>query len=251
MSRLISVLVFGCSLVLLNSCVSAQRGVVHGLQPSYVGSHFARYVFLPVVVQVNPSRKAIIDRAALENDAVVATIEKRVVQAFRGQNAVVGMSPTALRAHFQSHQQLLWVPQEVLLKKGDELRGMLFGARDQVSGECLERQNYIEFFAHCVSGLASWREALAQLSEKAFNADAVMIVVLTDLDKSMREGAYAISASATVLLVDMNNGRLVWANEGTQVSVAGSGAVRFPEWNPLFEKLFVKDFWLGFPGLAK
>jgi hypothetical protein len=115
----------------------------------------------------------------------------------------------------------------------------------------LERQNYIEFFAHCVSGLASWREALAQLSEKAFNADAVMIVVLTDLDKSMREGAYAISASATVLLVDMNNGRLVWANEGTQVSVAGSGAVRFPEWNPLFEKLFVKDFWLGFPGLAK
>jgi hypothetical protein len=248
--RFIRVLVFCCGLVLLGSCVSPHRTVVQGLQPGYAGAQFARYVFLPVVVQVNPSRKAAIDRAAVENDAVVAGIEKRVVAAFRGQSAVVGVSPAALRAHFQAYDRPLRAPQEILLKRGEELRGLFFDARDQVSAECSERQNYIDFFVHCVSGLVSWRESLAQLSEKAFNADAAMIVVLTDLDKSMREGAYAISASASVLLVDMNNGRLVWANEGTRVSVAGSGAVRFPDWDPLFEKLFEKDFWLGFPGLS-
>ncbi len=248
LSRFIGVFVFCSSLVLLGACVSPRQEIVRGLQPAYSGSQFARHLFLPVVVQVNPSRKAAIDRAAMENDGVVSEIEKQVVAAFRRQSAVVGMSPTALRTHFKAYDKLLLAPQEILVKRGEELRSSSFGAQDLVASECSGRRNYIDFFVHCVSGLAPWREALAQLSEKAFNADAAMIVVLTDLNKSMKDGAYAISASVAVFLVDMNNGRLVWANEATDVSVAGAGAVHFPGWSPLFSRMFGKDFWPGFPG---
>jgi hypothetical protein len=235
-------------LAALLSCVSVSSSVSAGVQPGYAGSSFARFLFLPVFSQPNPSQKTFVDRAAFDGDGVAESFERAVVEAFRGQKSVVGMSPKALRSHFGAMPQLLLEPSRLLLAASENLNRSLRDTRELVSAECGERQTYADFFVHCVSGSAAWRESLVVLSERAFNADAGMFAVVTELGKSANRGVYTISASVAVFLVDLNNGRLVWMREARARLESPSNVQRFPEWTPLFSKIFESGFWVGFPG---
>ncbi len=234
--------------LLFVACVATGPSVSQGLQPGYSGAQFARFLFPPVLFHVNPSHKAFIDKAAVESDRVAETVEKAVKNAFVGQPAVLGLSPTAMKAHFAKAPLILSKPAAVLLETSERLGKSLGDTRELPSQECSSRKNYVDFFVECVSASGAWRDSLVQLSSQAFNADAALFVVVTDLNKSLRAGVYSISASVAVLLVDLNNGRLVWAHEVSDVLGAPASKTSFPDWSLLFSKMFGEAFWIDFPG---
>lgn len=248
MLKPVSVLrVFLC-LFTLGSCVSSSVLEPQGLRASYVGNQFARHLFLPAMLQVNPAKKSSVDKTVVENDAVLGALEKRIGDGFKNQSAVVGMSPTALRAYFSAQPDVLNMPGSVLVDVGEKLGKSLASTRELVSSECSNRKSYTDFFVHCVSTGITWRDSLVQLSSKAFNADAALVAVITHVGKGARQRSYAIWADVTVLLVDMNNGQLVWSREASDALLAPPDAVRFPDWDALFSKMFNESFWKDFPG---
>jgi hypothetical protein len=235
-------------IALLVGCVSSQKRVAPGIQTVYQGAGFGRVLFLPVVIQPNPSKKAIIDRAAAASDRVFDQLERAVVASFRNQPGVNGITPKALSDLLSANSGVLLGPASVLEEIGSGLAMGTRESRDPLSRECMERDTYLDFVSYCVSSSAKWKAALVELSKNAFNADAALILVITSLEKSKRRGAYSIGAGVAAVLVDLNNGRLVWGREVEDFVVSDLSQQVFPEWQTLFSKEFSEAFWIGFPG---
>lgn len=115
------------------------------------------------------------------------------------------------------------------------------------------------FYAESVAVRADWRTWLGQLSRNTKNADAVLMPFLTHgFQRSWNDRGILLTervAGITALLIDTNNGNLLWA--GGRSAVASNQKLADkpttenpspPEWKMLHRRLFTQDVWKEFPG---
>jgi hypothetical protein len=128
-----------------------------------------------------------------------------------------------------------------------------FSSRDTkerllITPKCFSRSSFIEFYSYCLSQEKSWLSALNSLSAQTLNADAALITVITNLNDKVVNNQYQISTDISVLLVDTNNGKLIWGNSKHAQLVNSNEKAFYPRWQDLFNSIFVPEFWKNFPG---
>lgn len=236
-------LLFVVMACLLNACASTPT-VSPGIQSGYAGISLARTLFLPVFVLAAPGTKASVDVSAISVDGVDQIIESTVLSSFRNQKGVKGYHPAGVMKALAGNEQLL---QKALDYMRDRARKRASEAKE-LSKDCRGSRSFLDFYTFCVSPETDWRDALNALAIRVGHADSALFVIVTDLEKVMKDKRFVIGAEITSLLVDTNNGRLIWGRQASDTLESDQMEAKYPEWSSLFSRILSEPYWNGFPG---
>lgn len=182
-----------------------------------------------------------------ETATVCAAFDKFILDGFSDQPYMRGLSPN--------------VVQQLLKKKGREAEAMLSDLEKPwgITKPCSTCENVAAYYSKEVGPNVAWRQWLNAFSRATADADSVLIPFITEAKMGVindRGLFYAVrSASVALLLVDSNNGDLIWAG-GNQAESriplkerpADEKSVQLPPWDDVFKRLFQNEIWLDFPG---
>ncbi|MBM4252321.1 MAG: hypothetical protein FJ146_10155 [Deltaproteobacteria bacterium] len=125
--------------------------------------------------------------------------------------------------------------------------------------DCGDCQTVPAFYNASLAGRLEWLAWLNKVSKNVRHADAVLLPFVTyGYERLYDDRGLAVAergAGVTLLLVDTNNGELLWAG-GREASVphkalAGSGdskQLSLPSWDDISARLFAEPLWSAFPG---
>ena len=227
-----------------------------GIQSGFEAMNLAAIIAVPVFVQPDPSQEeASIDPSLLVTEKIIPSLEKKIMESFTNQPNVNGYPFSAVKKALHYHENpsegnSVWNSMSVNLKE----IAARFSSRDiktrlQINPKCLARKNYVEFYSNCVSHETQWLANLNLLSSQVLNADAALITVITELKKNqLPNKQYEIKGGIAVLLVDTNNGNLIWGNDKTETILYPVDKKYFPSWDDILNKILTPNFWNGFPG---
>lgn len=236
------------SLVVLSSCAT-EKGTQFGVQPDQLAHVPAMSAILPCRIWPQTAlfpKLSATDLPAAESAAVCAAFEKFILEGFTDQPYMRGLSPN--------------VVQQLLKKKGKEGTLAELDSHWARSGKaCSSCQNAPDYYSKVVAPDTAWRQWLNSFSRTAADADSLLIPFVSEAKMGVindRGLFYAIrSASVVLLLVDSNNGDLIWAGRNQAESriplperPADESKVQLPAWEDVFKRLFQNDIWLDFPG---
>jgi hypothetical protein len=236
---------------ILLGCVCACTTVPslrQGVQPDSVALNPARIAAFPTLLIPHPSEPASLDPASLMSGDVVASVESKILAAFRNQPGVNGIAFQTVRNSLKSNPNLsVGIENEIrnmgqLVNSGSARETLLLTA------ECRARKNFLDFYKHCLLKSQSWVILLNQFSLAVQNSDSVLIPVVTCLEKGTTKGQYQIRFAISLLLIDTNSGRLIWGRDVTARIDSAAGAKQFPDIKVAYDKIFTEDFWAEFPG---
>jgi len=232
---------------ILGSCTTTPT-TREGLQSEFLALNPARIAAFAPVLMPHPVNKTSIDPATVITAQVQASIETRILAAFKNQPNVNGVS-------FQTVRSLLKNSPRVAADIDTELKNMgqlvhSGSAKETLllSKECRERKNFLDFYKHCMLSSGRWTQLLNQFSLAVLNSDSMLIPVLTSLEKSTDNNTYVVKVGISLLLIDTNTGRLIWGRDTQIQAGSAQGLKQFPELNPLLDKLFSEPLWAEFPG---
>lgn len=229
------------------SCVTPET-VEWGIQPEYQALNPSRILAVtPIVLALPADPQSNIDPTVVQTVPVIPSLEKQVLTAFTNQPSVNGMSFSAVRTQLDKEKSTAF---DQLLKALNNTVSLLRNPRKEQQGRlstsCIRRQNFLEFYQFCLRDQISWRSSLNQLARDVLNADAALLLFMTQLEKktSLRQAAVTVHA----LLVDTNNARLIWA--GSHQSAKKDEATDKPAvlWDTLVAQAAGEELWGGFPG---
>ena len=233
-----------------SSCVSGQKELVeYGLQPGHRGFVPARIAVLSCQPWPNG---AVFDELPLsnlgtkENQDFCKHFDEFVVAGFQNQPFMKGFTPKVVDKFLETSGKADWITQ---LPKiwSHEL------------DDCLVCKNAPSFYANSIRPRPQWRQWLNELSVMAKNADAVLIpFLLFGHETRLNERGLRVarrSAAVMLMLVDTNNGQLIWAG-GRDSSISTEKlesastpeSLEFQPWPELFPRLFTNIMWKDFPG---
>ncbi len=238
-------LVLAATSACITSGPSAKLGVQEG-QASYVPARIAL-----VGCQVWPdgarfAKLPLTNAKPAELRELCAAADGYLLAGFQGQPYMKGYSPRFVV--------------EGLEQAGDkELLGTLpqiWSHRASDSGDAV---NAPAVYNSSIAQRPEWLLWLNRLSTDVHNADAVLLPFITYAYDHLYDdsGLYVAERSAgiVVLLIDTNNGALIWA--GGRDAVAANkrlsngnvtGPLNIPPWTELKDRLFIEDLWKEFPG---
>lgn len=232
---------------LFTFCVSKQPPVTGGIQPNFSALNPSRVLAVPHLLLPSPIKKSVVDVAVLEVDGFTKALEQKVLEAFKNQPSVNGVTFNTVRKGVANTKILSNMQSEV-----SRAAKVIFGSAnlEVVDGpkQCANCKTIADYYVYSLRPSKKWREALNELSAKVLNSDAALLIYITHLQKNMVAGSPATEVGLAVQLVDTNNGELIWTRE-KMVSDVSSGAKKtFPEWSEALNKLLDENFWKGFPG---
>lgn len=236
-------------LFFLEGCQSAPK-LPTGIQEGYEAVNPAAILAVPTFVVPNPADpNSAIDHSILVSTPVVQKLEAKVIHSFSGQPNINGYPFTTVSKALGKtpptiHDDLSMSLKNVVLR---------FSSRDTktrllITPRCLGRKNFIEFYSYCLAPDPSWIHNLNNLSAKILNADTALLVFLNNLQSNQTQGLYALSGGVAILLVDTNNGKLLWGNESFVTLNNPADKPYFPKWDDLTGALLPISFWKDFPG---
>lgn len=231
----------------LAACVSRAPTIQMGLQPKYEAVNPSRILAVPPFIVPDPTRQVSVDVSAVESGNMTAHIEEAVLKAFTDQPAINGVSFFRVRKEIGKSNLITNLDREM-----SQIAKRLVSreAQDQTSfsKDCIQRRNFVEFYVYCVSPSKSWKDFLNALSAKIYNADSALIVVVTEAEKKEVDGQYESRAGVAALLVDTNNGNLIWGRVVNDFARSTQGNKVFPEWSAMIPSMLGEGFWAHFPG---
>lgn len=259
------------------------KPVAMGIQPEFEAINPSRILAVPVFALPDPARPSEIDGAVLTAENGRGVIERNVLQAFRNQPGVNGVSFQAVRDSLGASPNAWNKLDATMRRTAARLVSTKEGERLSLGKECLARKSFLDFYVHCLSRDKEWIDGLNELSARILNADTAMLTVVTALEKKPEpEGTgLTLRGAVVALLVDTNSGKLIWGRQsegstrttegsgrpGVATPVPGSGptsstesasgsasgrpsgaGTRVPEVGELFPRLLGEEFWAEFPG---
>jgi hypothetical protein len=232
----------------LSACVTPIQGG-YGVQADQLAHIPARIAVTSCRVwpqgALYPSQKAL-QLAAEDLSRLCQRYDRAVLDGFEGQPYMRGLSPRVVQALLEKNQQgsLLAQLEQLWFRPG------------QVCAACQHPSSY---YREVIAPRNDWRQWLSQLSRSASNSDALLLPLVLEGESRVIDDRglfYASrSASLALLLIDTNNGQLIWIGGRTaQVRRALPGSQKeatpeqFPTWDELWTRLFTSDLWQEFPG---
>lgn len=233
-------------LIALSACVTP-TSEKFGVEDSYLAHIPARIAVLPCRLwpqgALFPTQRA--TTLAAENVAnLCAQFDATILQGFVGQPFMRGLSPRVVQALLEKNSQ----PQH--------LAGLdnLWFRPGQACESCRHPATY---YKEVIAPRTDWRAWLTTLSRASTNSDAVLLpfILSTGEEHADDRGLFYAqrSASIALLLIDSNNGQLIWSG-GREAEVrlpaqkSGDQAIVYPPWEELWKRVFTDDIWLAFPG---
>lgn len=258
----------------------SRNNITSGIQPGFEAVNPAAILAVPIFTLPDPSTEnSLIDPSLMVTENFLPSLEDKIIQSnFTNQPNINGYSFSAVRKAILSGAPKK-VGQNAPTKKGEvdgkkaevdnkkknevkiwdglnfSMRNVAerFSSRDVkvrllISPNCLARKNFVEFYTYCLASDLTWLSYLNALSSRVYNADSALITVVTDLQNKVVDEEYQIYGGVAVLLVDTNNGKLIWGNFKKETLINPKEKKYFPSWNEFLNKIFVPEFWNNFPG---
>jgi hypothetical protein len=231
--------------LLLTACTS-RKPVPAGIQPEFQAINPSRILAVPSFTLPDPSSSAQVDLSLIETEKIIPELEKVILQSFRGQPRVNGVSFQAVRQGLGESPNALTKLKESVEKVSQKLTSTQESERLSLRKECLARKDFLEFYVHCLASDNSWVEGLNQLSSRILNADSALVSFLLEAEKKpLPTRGFSTDIRVAVTLVDTNSGRLIWGRIGSEKvtlqTPTSAGATAF-------DTIFKEEFWQGFPG---
>lgn len=238
-------LFFACA---LTSCRTTPTTTA-GIQTEFRALNPSRVLAVPVFILPDPSTPSVVDLALVESGRVREAYEKTILEAFKNQPGVNGISFSSVRQALGASPTVREQMQTDLTGLSKEILSADPRVRARFTKGCLNRQTFLDFYVHCVSSGKGWVTQLNALSAKVLNADTALLPFLTRLQSESERDGEKVTAGVAVLLVDTNTGKLIWGRENSLNLASKLGGGPSPtEWQRLFQSLFPEAFWADFPG---
>lgn len=221
-----------------------------GTQSSYAAVNPASIIAVPILTIPNPAKAtSSIDLATISSEQIIPQIEKKVISSFEGQPHINGYPFSVVKNAIETEKPSILDG----LNKTMHSVANRFSSRDikerlLITSQCSRRSNFIEFYSYCLANDSNWIDSLNALSARVLNSDSALFIVIDNLNTQIHKDQYEITASVAVLLIDTNNGKLIWANEKTVTKSSLQNQKTLPSWSALIDEIFTQDFWNEFPG---
>lgn len=235
-----SLLLFGCQTTHLQT----------GTQSGYSAVNPASIIAVPVLTLANPAKTtSSIDLATISSEQIIPQIEKKVISSFEGQPNINGYPFSVVtKATATEKPNIIDELNKTMHAVANRFYSRDIKERLLITSQCFGRSNFIEFYSYCLANETRWLASLNALSARVLNSDSALFIVIDDLNTQVRKDQYEITASVVVLLIDTNNGKLIWANEKAVTKSNLQNPKTLPSWSALIDEIFTKDFWNEFPG---
>lgn len=236
-------------LIFLTACAHPGEDIKYGIQKSHISYVPARIAVLTCRQWPNGARykaQPLSNAIKGEMEELCKRFDKFVIDGFEGQPYMRGLSPGVVNKLLKRNEKL-----DLLDQFPEHWR--------HLAEDCSECEIPPAFYTLSITKRANWQVWLNELSRNVRNADAVLIPMVTYAlegdfdDRGVR--TLVKQAGVTLFLVDTNNAFLLWAG-GREASVTTRVIEREnvkkelapPQWETLYDRLFVDDIWKDFPG---
>ncbi len=221
----------------------------NGIQEGYEAVNPASIIAVPIFLLPDPSKHSLIDPAIINTHQLVNKIQNKVMQSFNGQPNINGYAFSAVASALGNVKPTIWDKLNESMKAvADRFNSSQTSTRLLITSSCLARRNFMEFYTYCLAPDRLWIENLNGLAAKVLNADTALIVVITEINSAAKEDIYSIHGSFSILLVDTNNGKLIWGKDGSASLINPADKKYFPSWDDLLNQIFTDNYWENFPG---
>ncbi len=231
------------------ACAAPRSTIQMGMQPEYTTHVPARTAVLPCQRWPEQSRYAglPLSNAEAEEFALLCSrIDEFILNGFKDQPYMRGFSPKAVAKLLQQ------AGQEGLVAKLPSL----WQHQADSCGTCT---NAAAYYRASIAARTPWRSWLGEFSAAARNADALLLPFVTyAYSDTINDRGLLVARrvlSMTILLIDTNNGDLIWAGgRSTQatnqrlMAAASTAAPAPPTWESACDRLLTEDIWRQFPG---
>lgn len=249
MSKLVLSIVITIAIFYAVSCVNSSLNQPFGLIENHAGYVPARIAVLPCQPWPSGSRFAALPLSntsqILESDSC-QKFDGFVIDGFKDQPYMRGFSPQ-------------WVKKLLDASATPDLLSNFSKSWSHEDNSCLKCTTTPAFYMQTIALRSSWIKWLSDFSSAVRNADAVLLpFVVNSYEKSFIDRGLKVKqrgASVVLLLVDTNNGNLLWS--GGRDAFANSQYLQadtvekeltFPSWDLIYERLLTEDIWRDFPG---
>lgn len=236
---------------LIFGLTSCQTAPLHpGIQPNYVAINPAAIAAVPIFVLANPAdSNASVDRSIIISEQLIPQIESRIIASFEHQPNINGYPFSVVRnATSGKNTDIMNHLETAMRETAKRFSSHDIKTRLLITKTCLNRKNFLEFYSYCLAQNPDWISSLNSLSARVLNADSALIVVMDHLSENTESIQHEIQLSVAVLLVDTNNGKLIWGNEKKLKKKNLKDNEKIPNWHELIHDMFTQDFWNEFPG---
>ncbi|RZA17437.1 MAG: hypothetical protein EOP10_22765 [Proteobacteria bacterium] len=225
-------------------------------EPADYGVQANHLAHIPARIAVFPCRKwpqgalyagqRVMQTSEAELTTLCSSFDAYVLQGFEGQPYMRGLSPAVVK------KLLARSPKEAQLEQLEDL----WFRPSQVCEAC---RNPTSYYKEVVASRSDWRKWLSDISRETTSSDAVLIPFISEADGEVinDRGLFYASrhAELVLLLIDTNNGELIWAN-GKRADLRlplekkpdDPKAVALPVWEDLWKRVLVPEIWAEFPG---
>ena len=230
-------------------CVSVATKTPYGVQEGHLSYVPARIATLNCQIWPAGSRFQSLPLSNVDEQqqaALCTQFDAYVLKSFSDQPYMKGYSPKFVLQQLKEAS----VP-----KLPDELATIWAHRR----GDCDSCQTVPAFYNASIASRLEWLTWLNKLSKNVRHADAVLLPFVTySYERRYDDRGLAVAergAGVTLLLVDTNNGDLLWAG-GREASVphkalAGDPRTQelpLPSWDDISARLYTEPLWSAFPG---
>jgi hypothetical protein len=239
-------------LLALSGCVSTATQTPCGVQEGHLSYVPARIATLACQLWPAGARfdsLPLTNVGAPETKALCTEFDNFVLKSFNDQPYMKGYSPK-------------FVAQQLTEAGASDLASKLPDAWAHRGSDCGTCETVPAFYHASIAGRLEWLTWLNNLSKNVRHADAVLLPFVTyAYERRLDDRGLVVAergAGVTLLLVDTNNGALLWAG-GREASVphkelantpAGKGpqSPPMPSWEDVYARLFAEPLWRAFPG---
>lgn len=235
-------------LITFSSCQSAKL-LPSGIQEGYEAVNPASIIAVPVFTLPDPSKSSSIDLAIVNAQQIIPKIQNKIIESFHAQPNINGYSYSAVSTAIGNVKPTVWDKLNDSMKLvANRFNSSETSVRTLIISSCLARKSFVEFYSYCLSPDPLWINNLNSLAAKVLNADTALLVVVTNIQSSVVDDVYGISGGFSVLLVDTNNGKLIWGKDALISLLNPEDKKYYPSWDELINKIFNHEFWEKFPG---
>jgi hypothetical protein len=216
------------------------------MNPIYKEKDFVKIAAIPVFFIPNPSENASIDPSLVTSLDVQSILEKNIINSFKKQSHVRGMS------FVQVKETLKKINKSNVLKDAFQHfnERITDVSRHKLSShfaKCYTAEDFVSFYIHCLSSQDSqWKDFLRHLSQFLYNADSLLLPVVTQLNVQYKDNKNTLLFQVNVLLIDVRNAQIIWSNQKTLLVELNNDSIQ--EFSNELSNALSENFWKKFPG---
>lgn len=239
-------------ILMIASCIhSAEPETKFGINPTRKGFVPARIALVPCMTWPAGATKVkfmpLINRPREELATLCEDLDKYVADGFDNQPYMKGISPRLVDKLYSGAGMSPAIPEALT----SEWKGQ--------AGDCQNCKSIADLYVKSIQPRRSWQIWLANFSKATKGADALMVPLILSVNTRIEDDRGILesirSGSVAILLIDTNDGSLLWSGgrEAEVVYKALIGSVprdqmKEPPLEDLKRRLLTDAIWIEFPG---